>query len=498
MARRKEMALRGALGAGRFRLARQLLTETSILSMLGGALGVGLAWIVVWGVRRFQAVGIPLLRTVEINETVLLLAAGVTILTALALCITPVVATIRGNLNDSLKEGGRGAHQGFDHPFARTVLVVAEITLACLLVVGAGLLIRSFLKVLDVDLGFTTQRTYALRVDAGAGIDTEEKFDTYIRQLIATARGVPGIAAASVSDALPFDSNRSWFVRAKGQPPEDGDGALVKVVGPGLLETMGTPILSGREFTDYDDSRGRPVALINQTLARRFWPGQDPLGQILLVGDTEREVVGVVADVHHLSVEESSGPEFYIPVMQIRSMSPSLVIRTSRPFRDVVPALRRELTQVAPDLPTNRFRPLSRLVDRAVSPRRFFVRLLGGFAIIALLLAAIGIYGVVGYLVTRRTPEIGIRMALGASRGRILMGVAGETMRLALVGVVLGLAGALALSSVLGSLLFAVSPTDPWALLVGALVVLAASVLAGLLPAFRAARISPMDALRAD
>jgi predicted permease len=496
-ARRKEMALRGALGAGRFRLARQLLTETSILALAGGALGVGLAWIAVWGVRQFQAVGIPLLQTVEIDERVLSLAAGVTILTALALCVAPVLAVTRGNLNDSLKEGGRGAHPGFDHPFARTVLVVSEICLACLLVVGAGLLIFSFLKVLDVDLGFRTGQTYALRVDAGPRIDTQEKFENYMRQLIAAAREVPGVAAASVSDALPFDSNRSWVVRAKGQRPEDAIGAsLIKVVGPGLLETMGTPIRSGREFTDYDDSRGRPVALINETLAHRLWPDQNAVGQFLQVAGTEREVVGVVADVHHLSVEEPSGQEFYLPVLQFRSMSPSLVVRTSRSFREVAPALRRELTKVAPDLPTNRFRPLAQIVDRAVSPRRFFVKLLGGFALIALLLAAIGIYGVVNYSVTRRTPEIGIRMALGASGSRILTGVVGETMRLAIAGVVLGLMGAVALSSLLASLVFGVSPTDPWALLAAALVVLAVSVLAGLLPAVRAARVSPMHALR--
>ncbi|MFZ0426650.1 MAG: ABC transporter permease [Acidobacteriota bacterium] len=494
-ARRKEMALRGALGAGRFRLARQWLTETSVLSLSGGALGVGLAWLAVWGVRQSQAVGIPLLRTVDIDGTVLGLAAGVTILTALALCIAPVVAVARGNLNDSLKEGGRGAHQEFDHSFARTVLVVSEICLACLLVVGAGLLILSFLKVLDVDLGFTTQRTYALRVDPGPAIDTQEKFENYMRQLIAAAREVPGVAAASVSDALPFDSNRSWVVRAREQRPEDVIAALVKVVGPGLMETMQTPILSGREFTNHDDGRGRPVALINETLAHRIWPDEDAVGQFLQVFDTAREVVGVVADVHHLSVEEPSGPEFYIPVLQARSMSPSLVVRTDRSFSDVVPALRRELAAVAPDLPTNRFRPLSRLVDRQVSPRLFFVRLLGGFALVALLLAAIGIYGVVSYSVQRRTPEIGIRMALGASGGRILKGVVGETMKLALVGVVLGLVGAVALSSLLASLMFAVSPTDPWALLAAALVVLAAAALAGFLPALRAARVSPIHAL---
>ncbi len=218
----------------------------------------------------------------------------------------------------------------------------------------------------------------------------------------------------------------------------------------------------------------------------------------LRVGNADRQIVGVVADVRHLSVEEPSGPEFYLPILQYGTSSPSLVVRTNRPFTDVSPALRAKLAEVAPDLPTVGFRPLRQLVDRAVSPRRFFVNLLIAFAAAALALAAIGIYGVISYSVNRRTPEIGIRMALGASGGRIRTGVVGHTLRLALAGAAFGTVAAVALSSLLSSLLFGVSPSDPWTYLAAAAILLLVAITAGFIPAYRASRISPMAALRAD
>jgi len=287
-------------------------------------------------------------------------------------------------------------------------------------------------------------------------------------------------------------------VRAKHQPPDQYVGALVKIIGPGLMQTMQTRLISGREFTDHDDADSAPVALINESLAERLWPGQDPLTGSLRVGDTDRRVVGVVADVRHLSVEEPSGPEFYLPILQLGTMSPSLIVRTGRPFADVSPSLRIALAEVAPDLPTAGFRPLRQLVDRAVSPRRFFVNLLIAFAAAALALAAIGIYGVISYSVNRRAPEIGVRMALGASSSRIRAGVVGDTLRLALAGAALGITAAVALSSVLASLLFGVSPNDPWTYAGAAAILLLVAIVAGFIPAFRASRVSPMVALRAD
>jgi predicted permease len=497
--RRKEIALRGALGAGRGRLVRQLLTESFVLSLMGGALGVAFAYGAAGYVRRIEGLSIPLLKNVEIHAGALGVALVVTMLTALLFGLAPAMTVARGDFGAALKESGRGSSQGRDPRSLRSLLVVAEIGLACVLLVGAGLLLRSFLHVLDVDLGFQTERVYTLRVDAGPNFDTAEKFFAYIRRIVAEVREVPGIEAASITDAVPLDSLRAWGVRAKGQPPDQGRGALVKVIGPGLIETMRTPLIAGREFTDRDDANGALVTIINQSLAERLWPGQDPLLSTLVRGnDRELQVVGVVGDVRHRSVEESPRPEFYLPILQQATMSPSLVVRTARPIADVAPALRAALAKVVPDMPTAGFRPLQQVVDRAMSPRRFFVNLLTAFAAAALALAAIGIYGVISYSVAQRTPEIGIRMALGASSGRIRAGIVGETLRLALAGGAIGILGAVALSSFLDSLLFGVSASDPWSYAGAAAILLLVALAAGFLPAFRASRISPMTALRAE
>jgi predicted permease len=497
--RRKEMGLRIAIGAGRARLARQLLTESLVLSTIGGALGIAFAYAAVAYVQRLEGLSIPLLKNVQIDATAVGVAAGASVLTALLFGLAPAIAAARKDPIIALNSSARGSSEGSDHRHVRSSLVVSEMALACLLLVGAGLLLRSFLHVLDVNLGFQAERVYALRVDAGRDdMNSGEKFRAYLRRVVSAAREVPGIEAASITDAVPLDSNRSWGVRAKGQPPDQTVGALVKIIGPGLMQTMQTRLLAGREFTDHDDVDSAPVVIVNQSLAELLWPGKDPLLGSLRVGRTDRQVVGVVADVRHLSVEEPSGPEFYLPVLQLDTMSPSLVVRTSRPFTDVAPALRAALANVAPNLPTAGFRPMRQIVDRAISPRRFFVNLLIAFAAAALALAAIGIYGVISYSVTRRTAEIGVRMALGASSGCIRAGVVGETMRLALVGLALGIAAAVALSSVLTSLLFGVSPGDPWTYIGAAAILLLVAITAGLIPALRASRISPMTALRAE
>ena len=261
---------------------------------------------------------------------------------------------------------------------------------------------------------------------------------------------------------------------------------------------MRTPIISGREFAETDDHTREPVTLVNQALAERLWPGEDPIGKPLISGNLERRVVGVVADVRHLSVEESAGPEFYLALLQQGSMSPSLVVRTSRPFGDVAPALRSALRDVVSDLPTAGFLPLDGVVDRALSGRRFFVDLLIAFAAAALLLAAIGIYGVIAYSVTRRTAEIGIRMALGATAASVRSSVVSETLRLAVIGVAIGLAGAAVLSSLMTSLLYEVSPGDPWTFAAAAAILLFVAAAAGFIPAARASQISPISALRSE
>jgi predicted permease len=498
-ARRKEMALRSAIGASRARLVRQLLTESVILSIAGGGLGVAIAYAAIAYLRRLEGMSIPLLKNVEINAAALAVAAGVSVLTAVLFGLAPAIAAARGNPGEALKAGTRGTGEGANPRRMRSALVVSEVALACLLLVCTGLLLRSFWHVLELDLGFRPERLYTLRIDTGPSIDSADKFTAYMRRVAQAARDVPGIEAAGITDNVPLDSLRSWSVRAQGQARDQAIGAVIKMVGPDLMQTMRTRIVAGREFTDHDDEGGAPVALINRTLAERLWPGQDPVLRTMVVNDRDQvQVVGVVADVRHVNVEQAPPPEFYLSILQRRTMSPSLVVRAGRPFADVAPALRRALTEVVPDLPTANFRPLRQIVDRATSPRRFFVELLMGFAAAALALAAIGIYGVISYSVARRTPEIGVRMALGASSGRIRASVVGDTLRLALTGAVLGLAAAIAVSSVLASLLFGVSRSDPWTYATAAAVLLMVAVAAGVIPAVRASRISPMRALRAD
>ena len=496
--RRKEIALRTAIGASRARLVRQLLTESVILSVAGGTLGVAFASAAIVYLRRLEGISIPLLKNAELNATALAVAGGVSILTAVLFGLAPAITAARGNPGETLKAGTRGSGDGGEPRRFRSVLVASEVALACLLLVCTGLLLRSFWRVLELDLGFQADGTYALRVDAGPSIDTGDKFRTYMRRIIDAARDVPGVEAASITDAVPLDSTRSWAVRAHGQPPDQSFGAVIKIVGPGLLSTLRTRVIAGREFTDQDDTTGAGVVMINRTLAERLWPGQDAVLKTLVVNRDELLVVGVVADVRHVNVEQAPVPEFYLSILQRGTMSPSLVVRTGRPFADVAPALRRALADVVPDLPTANFRPLQRIVDRATSPRRFFVQLLMAFAAAALALAAIGIYGVISYSVSRRTAEIGVRMALGASSGRIRASVVGDTLRLALAGAVVGIAAAVAVSSILSSLLFGVSRSDPWTYGMAAALLLMVAAAAGAIPAVRASRISPMTALRTD
>ena len=496
--RRREMALRGAIGAGYGRLARQLLTESLVLSSFGGALGILFAYLAVRYVRGLEGLSIPLLNTVQIDARALGVALGVTLATALLFGLAPAVSTARENLGAVLKSAARGSSEGRGHRSLRSWLVASEVSLACLLLVAAGLLLRSFVHVLDVNLGFQTAGSYALRIDPGPKIfDVESNYWAFMVRLASAARSVQGIEAAGITDALPFDSHRRWTVRPTDQPDER-TGALLKIVGSGLLETMRTPLIAGRDFTDADDADSRRVALVNQTLADRLWPNQDPLTRALHVGSAEWQVVGVVADVRHLTVEESPGAEVYLPILQKQTGSPSLVVRTGHPFAEVAPALRATLAEVAPELPTSSFRPLQRLVDRAISPRRFLVSLLIAFAAVALALAAIGIYGVISYSVAQRTPEFGIRMALGATGRHVQSGVLGDTLRITLIGAAIGIAGAVALSSLLSSLLFGISSTDPWTYAGAITALLLVALAAGFIPAFRASRLSPMIALRAD
>jgi predicted permease len=380
----------------------------------------------------------------------------------------------------------------------RAVLVISEVALACVLLVGAGLLLRSFLRVLDVDLGFQPSHAAVIKVDYDDGGNRERR-GAILREMLRNVDAVPGVEASGVADMLPLGRNRSWGFQAKGKqyPKDMALAALVRIVTPGYLGAMGMHLLEGRDFT-WQDTQGREAAvIINQAAARRFFPGEDPVGRLALVnGDTR--VIGVIADVREHSLEVSAQPEMYLPAAQADPEGAELVIRTKLPPEALASGVMRTLRALNPSQPAAEFRPLQQIVDHAVSPRRFFVMLVAIFALLGLTLASLGIYGVISYSVTRQTQEIGIRMALGATAFQVQRGVIARALRLALAGVTVGTIGSFAAAKWIASLLFGTRPTDP-ATFAGIVVLLCVVALfAGYLPARRASRIDPMIALRTN
>jgi predicted permease len=496
--RKKEIAIRTAMGAGRGRLIGQMLTESLVLSCCGAALGLLLAFVGTHVLAQLTSVSIPLLSDVRIDARVLGFTLVAALLTGLLFGLVPALQVQDLKLHDTLKDSNRGSSQGRGHAWIRGGLVVSEIALACVLLVGAGLLIRSFLRVLDVNVGFRPERAAALRIDPNASYKTQEQKNSYFTEALHRVTDVRGIEAAGLSDSLPLGHNRSWGVAAKGvqYTPETYPFGFPRIISDGYFRAMGVPLRAGRDFTERDTKGALPVIILNETCARNLWPGEDPIGKIV-AEDVDRTVVGVVGDVHHMALEEGSGNEFYIPMRQTQDYGTvDLVVRTSLPTVELASRLREALRPIEPDLPTGNLRTMQTLVDRAVSPRRFVVLLLGGFAGFALVLASLGIYAVISYSVSQRTQEIGIRMALGASAERLERSILFETLGLAGIGMVVGVLASWVLARTLSGLLFGVTSSDP-VTFAGMLVILTAvAAIAGYLPARRAARIDPMSALR--
>jgi predicted permease len=372
--------------------------------------------------------------------------------------------------------------------------------LPCILLVGAGLLIRSFLHVLDVNVGFQPERSAALRVDPSSHYSTQAQRNAYYDEALRRVRTLPGIQAGGLTDALPFSGDRSWNVGAKGQPytrEQPPPPAFVRIVSDGYFKAMGIPLRDGRDFTERDTASRQPVIVINETLARTLWPGRNPIGQTVAYVDVDRQVIGVVGDVRHLALEQTSGCEMYLPIRQTEDYSSvDLVVRTALPPSALASGVRLALKPIEPNLPANEFRTLQQLVDKAVSPRRFVVILLAAFSAFALILASLGIYAVISYSVNQRTQELGIRMALGASVRDLQARILVRTLGLAGLGMLIGVTASSIVSRLLNGLLFGVTPTDP-VTFVGMFVVLTTvAALAGYLPARRASRIDPMAALR--
>jgi len=500
-ARQKEIAIRVALGAGRRHLLGQILTESVLLSCSGALLGVGLAFLGARVLTQLSAMKIPLLADVRVDGTSLGFAMLIAIATGLLFGLAPAWSASELTLHDALKDSNRGSSQGRGHAWVRSVLVVAEISLACVLLAAAGLLIRSFLRVLDVNLGFLPDRAVALRIDPSDTYKTQEQQNAYYTEALHDVLNIPGVQGAGLTDALPLGKNRSWGLAVKGvqYTPETYPFGFPRIISDGYFRAMGIPLKAGRDFTERDTKGALPVVIINASAARNLFPGgEDPLGKVLLI-DPERTIVGVVGDVRHMALEEGSGNEFYLPIRQTQDYgSVDLVVRSSLPVAELTSRLREALSAIEPNLPISNLRTLQTLVDRAASPRRFTVMLLAGFAGFALILASLGIYAVISYSVSQRKNEIGIRMALGASPATVRQLILSETMRLAGIGAAIGVVGALLSTRLAASLLYGVTATDPLTFAAMLAVLAAVALLAGYLPALRAARIEPVTLLRSE
>jgi len=499
-ARQREIAIRTALGAGRGRLIAQMLTEGIVLSCSGAVLGVLIAIAGTRALARLDAVSVPLLLRVHTDGATLGFIVVIAILTGIVFGLAPAFNAPEKALHDALKDASHGSTGR--RTWIRNALVVSEIAFACVLLVGAGLLLRSFIRVLDVDLGFRPSQAVTIRVDPDASYNTREKRIAYIDEVLRRIRALPGVQAAGITDALPLGKNRTWGIRPKGVPVERGRFAsvFVRIVSDGYPAAMGIPLKAGRDISPQDIATSEPVIVINETMAKRVFPGQDPVGKILLNACApERKIVGVVGDVRHLALEQASGNEMYIPLRQCADLpSVDLVVRSSMATAPLVSAMRETLKPLAPNLPGNQARTLQQLVDKSVSPRRLIVLMLGGFAVFALILASLGIYALISYSVSQRTQEIGIRMALGASAGDVQRRIVGQTLGLSAIGMVLGVAASWAVGRSVSGLLFGVTATDPVTFAVMLLVLGSVALLAGYLPARRASRIDPLVALRVE
>ena len=498
--RAKEMSVRSALGATRRRLVVQLLTESLILATAGGALGVGLAfWITRW-VSGTTAVSIPMLRAVSVDASALGFTLVATLVTGLVVGIAPALQLSQGREWTTMNEASRGSSGGRRSNAMREALVVAEVALAFVLLVGGGLLLRSFVGLLDVNLGFQPDGAMMWQLDAGRAFPNDTARLAYYENLMSRMRDVPGVDAVGLTDAPPLGRNRSWAIQAKGVVYEKGEMPIgfPRLVDAEYLRAMKIPLIAGRQFTRDDRDGSDRVAILNQTAAAKLFPGADPLGQVVvLFGQQEYRVVGVVADVRHQALEKESGLELYVPYTQLPMFGTlAMVVRSRVPATALAPRVQAALRSADPMLPVADYQTLGAVVDRSVSPRRFILMVLGAFAGTALLLAALGIYAVLSYSVTQRVREIGIRMALGESAGSVRQRVVARTLLLAGAGIVIGAVLSLGATRLIRSLLYGVGPADLPSFAGTAMVLVAVSALAGFLPAVRASRTDPMVALR--
>jgi putative ABC transport system permease protein len=506
--RQREIAIRTALGASRLRLVRQLLTESLLLSFIGGALGLLLA---LWGIDllvSFSPADLPRVKEVTIDGRVLGFTLAVSLLTGIVFGFVPALQASRPDLNETLKESGRNATGGAARRRARSLLVVAEIALSLVLLVGAGLLMRSFLKLQSVNPGFNPENVLTMQVDlSGPNYQKAAPVIAFHNQLLERVRALPGVQSAATRSFVPIAADASFaylsfMIAGRPSDPSNRPVAFYNTVSSGFFETMEIPIVQGRSFDEHDVRKAQNVVIINETLARRFFTDEDPLGKRITLNDEnpkEEEwatIVGVVKDTKPRALDSDSVAEMYMPFDQQAEPFMSLMIRTTSKPEALAAAVRSEVQALDKTQPIYSIRTLESVLSQSVATPRFRTFLLGVFAAVALILAVVGIYGVMSYSVSQRTHEIGIRMALGAQTGDVLKLVVRHGMALTLTGIVIGLAASFALTRVMAGLLFGVSATDPLTFAVIAIVLTGVALAACFVPARRAAKVDPMVALR--
>jgi predicted permease len=502
-ARQGELAVRIAMGAGRRRLLRQLLTESIVLACGGGALGLVIAY---WATRALvaaQPADLPRLDEVGLDGTVMLFTLGISVATGLIFGLLPALQATGGRLTRALREGGRGGGQGQGAHRVRATLVIAEMALSVVLLMGAGLLIRSFVQMTRVSAGFDASQAMAFRITLqGDEYARAQQLRDRVTAFEERLRALPGVTAVAATTALPLSGLGSvvdfQVIGAPPPPPNINREIGIASITPEYFTAIGTPLRRGRGFTEFDRSGAPPVAIVNEAAVRRWFPDGDPVGEMVQMSGTDYQVVGVVADVRQRHPGEPVAPQLFTPYNQRTTRTLRLVVRSAVDPVGLAPAIRAEIRRLDPNLAVADFTPLEQLVAGSVARPRFYTSLLALFAGVALALAATGIFGVMSYAVAQRSREISIRMALGARSGQVLRMIVGRAVALATAGAMLGIGGAVALGRLIQNQLFGVGILDPLTLALVVSVLLGSAAAASFLPARRAARLDPATALRAE
>jgi putative ABC transport system permease protein len=507
--RRKEIAVRLALGATRWRLIRQLIVESVLLGVVGGATGLLMGW---WGVdlmRGLLPVDFPRAQGIDVDLNVLGFTLLVSLVTGVMFGLVPAFQSTNPDVNEALKESARSTTGGGRSNRVRSLLVISEVALSLVLLIGAGLLFRSFLRLQAVELGFRPQSLLTFRLTpSGTNFRKDAQYSAFYSQVVERIKALPGVESVGVINTLPLVKGWTAAIMVQGRPqltPDKWPPVNYRSVSPDYFRTVNVPLLKGRALDDHDTDSAPRVVLVNQSLVRRDFGGEEPVGKKINFGATGSdgqpiwfEIVGVVADVRSLELNSEPTPEIYTSYLQDPFAGMSYVVRSQVEPQSLIPAVREAVRQVDKAQPISEVREMDQLLNQAAAQPRFNSLLLGIFASMALLLAAAGIYGVMSYAVTQRTHEIGVRMALGAQTRDVFRLIIGQCMRLTLVGIALGLVCAFALTRVIATLLYGVKPTDPWTFASGALLLIVVALLACYLPARRATKVDPLIALRCE